>query len=358
MKKVCFVTNKYDPYIGGTEVLCKGVIENYISHSQSHSVTLVTNPHKDRNLSNYKFDIHEIHIDNQNNYQNYFKNQNYDLVIFFADLHTPYLNFYDYKLSKKNVCILNVDERTYNARNMFPNAIENLRNFDLVTTFCKDAPVNKFLDEYKIKNTYVANFSRNSSESDIKFNLREKFNISKDKIIISCFASYENRKNQLYLIDKASKLNRNKYHWIFVGNTNGNEEYANLCFKTANLNKLNTSFIKGNNNTNLIDTILNQSNITILPSIAEGMPLSIIESISAGIPWIATPVGGIRGVCSNLVSGEIFKDVLFDEIELEEKIIKSLLKDSNIIKKEWKNNFSISLVTQQYNQIFKELLND
>ena len=359
-KKICFVVNRYEPYIGGTEILCKGVIQEFTKYFKEHSITLVTEPISERIISNYSFNVHEIYLDNKENYQSYFKNQNYDLTIFFADLHTHYLNYYDYKLSKKNVCILNVDERTYNARNNFPKAIQNLKNFDLVTTFCKQAPVNVFLTENNIKNTYVSNFSRDTLKSNLRFdiNIREKFNISRDKIIVSCFASFEERKNQLYLLEKASKLDKNKYHWIFVGRTKGNEEYANLCHKVANLNGLSTTFIKGTNNHDLIDTILVQSDLTILTSIAEGMPLSIIESMSAGIPWISTPVGGIVGVCSDMISGEIFKSLLFDEKDLEEAINKTLLKNSDVIRSEWLNNFSIELVTKQYNQIFKELIND
>lgn len=359
-KKICFVVNRYEPYIGGTEILCKGVIEEFTKQFQEYSITLVTEPISERLISNYNFNVHEIYLDNKENYESYFKNQNYDLTIFFADLHTPYLNYYDYKLSKKNACILNVDERTYAARNNFPKAIENLKNFDLVTTFCKKAPVNQFLNEYNIKNTYISNFSRNTLHSNLRLdlNIREKFNISKNKTIISCFASFEERKNQLYLIEQASKLDKNKYHWIFVGRTKGNEEYANLCHKVAKVKGLSTTFIKGTNNHNLIDTILVQSDVTVLPSVAEGMPLSIIESMSAGVPWISTPVGGIVGVCSEMISGEIFKTLLFNQNDLEQAINKSLLKNSDIIKNEWLNNFSIELITKQYNQIFKELIND
>jgi glycosyltransferase involved in cell wall biosynthesis len=350
MKKICVVTNKFFPLIGGTELLTKEFIDFF---KTDYDVSVITNPYSERNI--YDFDYKIFQYDYNNISKEMFELKKFDLVIFFADLHTPYLNTYNCNYGKNNICVLNVDERTYEARYQFQNAIKNLQQFDMVITFCKEAPVNKFLQEFNIKNIFIPNMSRNVFNTSNKFDIKQKFNI-KDKKIITCLASYENRKNQLHLLKTIKELSSDKYAWLFVGNIS-EINYANACMNYVERENMNNIyFIKGTLKSDLIDTILNQSDATILPSIAEGLPLSIIESMAAGTPWISTPVGGINGVFKDLYSGFIFDSINFSAKDLNQSLNKSFSKVRETIRDEWKLNFDKQIIFNKYKKVIEDII--
>jgi hypothetical protein len=170
-KKVGIIVERFDPVIGGTEQLAKLVFLEL--QKNGFDCEVITRPHSDRKTSDF---INEVPFNEKETFNSLIENKKYDLCVFFADLHSPFLNNYSLTNSK-NICVLNLDERTYQARYSFPQAIRNLKSFDYVVTFTKDGVANKFLEENDIKNVYIQNFTR-----DLKRQIPNKKEYQQNKL--------------------------------------------------------------------------------------------------------------------------------------------------------------------------------
>lgn len=351
MKKICFVVPRFDPVIGGTEFLCKQIVESL--EIKEYDVSIITTPNKERNKSIYDYKIYDCHFGHFSLMKEHFEIFKYDLCIFFADLHDNFLNSYDFRWNTKNICVLNLDERTYEAKNSFPVAINNLKNFNLVVTFTKDGVANKFLEENSIKNMYIPNFSRdvNNTKNDIDY--ISKFGLDKNKKTILYNAAFEDRKNQLFVINYINNSKKlSSYNWIFLGSIS-DEKYLASCIN-QNKNK-NVIFVKGTPKTEIIDQVYQQVDCVVLLSIAEGMPLVLLETLSANKPFIATPVGGVRGVLGDKCSDYILNNTTPSLNELENKlelVFKNKINNRQI----WFENFNKDVIIQNYQKIIRDLL--
>lgn len=359
MKKICVIVGRYHPTIGGTEKLAKVITEEVINHS--NTVEIITEYNNERIKNNFNYKIREINLFDKHELNNTIENENYDLCIFFADLHSAHLNNYEMKC-KKNICILNIDERTYEAKNSFFNATNNLKKFNKVITFTKDGVANKYLNENKIKNIYIQNFSRDiletSLEDNFKINVKKLFKQQDSKIILYP-AVFEERKNQYNVILKLIEQSQlREFNWLFVGPFHENS-YLTRCIQISKQYDLPIKFIKGTNNVNQLDKLYQVSDLICLASIAEGMPLTLLEALSANKPWVATPVGGIPSVLGDSKTGVVLEKVNFSGVQLYEGIKSAIkLNIDNNPRKYWQDNFQQFLVLEKYKQIINEVIDD
>jgi len=351
MKKICFVVPRYHPIVGGTEKLCEEVLS---SLADDYNVSVITTPSLQRDKTLYKYKIFDCSFEQFPLMKEHFEIFNYDLVLFFADLHTPYLSLYDTTWGKKNVCVLNLDERTYSWKDNFRNATENLKKFDMVVTFTKNGIANKYLQENNIKNVYIPNFSRDVLETVLEQDFISKVGLEKNKKTILYNAAYEERKNQLKIIEyiKSSK-NLQQYNWLFIGSV-ANEEYLRKCILFSSDIK-NIKFIKATANTKIVDQIYQQCDCLLLASIAEGMPLVLLEAMSANKPIISTPVGGIEGVLKNECDIQILPNIEFSVSDLENCILKQLNNKFNF-REVWSRMFNKKDICNKYKELFKDLI--
>lgn len=352
MKKICFVVSNYDPFVGGTEILCKNVLEGI---KENYDVSVITSPLKQRNKSDYDYKIFDCHPQQFSLMKEHFEIFKYDLTIFFSDLHSPYLNIYDFNYSKNNMCVLNLDERTYQMKASFPNAINNLKNFSNVVTFTKNGIANKFLNENNIKNIYIQNFSRDILETAEQFSLKEKLKLKKQKTILYN-AAYEERKNQLRALEIISESEFLKeLNWIFIGNES-QPFYLEKCIEfSKKLNLENVKFLKATKNISKINELYKLSDCLFLGSAAEGMPLVLLEAMSANKPLVCTDVGGVRGVLGETADIEILP-IQYTVHDLEKSIKNqlSLLKVNN--RKLWEKHFDKNIVIEKYKKEIENLL--
>lgn len=358
MKKICFIVQRYHPEIGGTEFLAKNILESIAEKSNEIDISIITQPCADR--KDYIFPINEISFREKDKFNSFIKVSNFDLCIFLCDLHAPYLGYYEFGC-RKNICILNLDETTYhNIDNWnLESAINVLKKFDLCTTFTKGGIANKFLEEQKIRNIYIPNFARNvletKNDKDYKKLLFNNNNIT--ILYNACFEVRKNQHNVLLKIAESKKLQG--YNWLFIG-SQPSREYLQHCdelVKTRGLGKI-VKFLKPTTNTEILDKLYQSVDLLMLTSIAEGLPLVLLEAISAGLPWIATPVGGIRGVL-----GETRTGIVLDKIDFSKEDIENALNDVQNIDKEniksvWQENFNREKVCKMHLETFQELLNE
>jgi glycosyltransferase involved in cell wall biosynthesis len=356
MKKICFVVPRYHPIVGGTEKLCQEVLEFFQEKNSDIEISVITQASDVRNKFDYKYKIYDCAFNQFHLMKEHFEIFKYDLAVFFADLHTPYLNYYDVSWSKKNICILNLDETTYGWKDNFSGATRNLKLFDKVITFTKKGIANRFLEENNIKSIYIPNFSRDVLETESDTSLAQKLNINKSLKTILYNAAYETRKNQLNVL---KHINNSKvlkdFNWIFIG-AQAEPNYLQECIKFSVANRLdNIKFLQATPNYKTVDKLYQLCDILVLASIAEGLPLVILEALSANKPIVATPVGGVKGVLGEYESVKVLSDINFTTVEIEIAIKQQLEKnfDSRQI---WFKSFNKNTVCDIYNNLFLGLL--
>lgn len=357
MKKIAFIVPRYHPVVGGTELLAKNIIE-YFGQKENNIIHIITQPFVQRKKEDYFFDIKEISFTDKDGFNFLIEKEKYDLCVFFCDLHTPYLNFYNLSC-KKNICILNLDETTYYNKESWglEPARKNLQKFNLTITFTKNGIANKFLEENNIKCEYIPNFSRDVLATTKVNDFKKKlFNNNKTTILYN--AAIETRKNQFNVLQNiilSSELKN--LNWIFIGTT-PEISYLERCTTLVTKNNLENSikFLKSTTNQELIDQLYKSIDILMLLSIAEGLPLVLLEAMSAKKPWIATPVGGIKGVLEKTNTGIILENINFSDkhmIEAIKNTSKIDVENSRVI---WQSSFRKDLICQKYFETLKDYL--
>ena len=329
-------------------MLCKGVAEWFME--QGNEIEIITSP--DENRQDLGYEVNEIFLSRINR-SNILLEKNYDAVFVFADLFSPSMMLNPGEC-RKSILILNLDENVYRwiQEDKIPNLqekIDRIKSFTHVVSFCQDAPVNKFLDENKIKYHFIPNFSRDvlCGPKSNKIT-KETFGIKK-KIIFN-HGLIEERKNQLNLMHAFldSKLD-NDFHLIILGSPRGvgDREYFLRCKEIGDSSD-SITMIKGTNSEVIINSLLSLSDIYVLPSTAEGLPLVLLESMSAGLPWVSTPVGGVPAVFGDLQGGKVMST--FDLSELKESVHEVEGKNSRV---DWESKFNVDRAGRQYNDLLK-----
>lgn len=359
MKKIAIVVNRYHPTIGGTEKLAKIIAEEVIN--KTNIVEIITQHNEERINEQFNYKINEINLFDKYEINNLIENKNYDLCIFFADLHSPHLNNYDLKC-KKNICILNIDERTYEAKDNFLKARNNLKKFNKIITFTKNGVANKFLSENSLQNIYIQNFSRDVNTTPVEQEFENKIKnlyIQPDRKLILYPAVFEERKNQHNVILKLIEQSQlREFNWLFVGPHHENS-YLTKCMQLSKNYNLPVKFIKGTNNIKQFDKLYQISDLVCLVSIAEGLPLTLIEALSADKPWLSTPVGGIPSVLGDSKTGIVLEKTDFSGVQLYDGIknaTKLWIKDNS--RKFWEDNFQQDIILHKYQQLINEVISD
>ena len=158
--------------------------------------------------------------------------------------------------------------------------------------------ITNYARKYCLKNNYFTipngvNQKIFTSNRKNRFDYRQKYNISADKIVVLFRGRFESIKGIIELAEAAKlvvKQNR-RIFFVFVG---GGSLTAELD-KILQPIKENYQII-GWTPVNEIHELYLASDIFILPSKSEALPLTILEAMAAKLQIIATPVGGIPEV--------------------------------------------------------------
>ncbi len=351
------VCDFYYPSIGGTQKLCQSVVD--IFHEAGHDVEVITTNDSSRDLDSFEYSL--VSFPNLNFSNNpHFLTRYYKSVFVFADLFSPSLHTIQTGAINHSTLVLNLDENVYkwikNEENGFTKenvavVVEKLKTFDTIVSFCKDAPVNKFLEESDIDYIFIPNFSRDVEKTETKdFDLHKTLGLDSGKKVIFNHGLFETRKNQLKLIESFHEAGlKDDYSLLFLGSprSQGDVPYFQKCKKFVDDNGLqdNVKFVKGTNNTSLIDSLLLKSDVYVLPSTAEGLPLVLIEAMSAGLPWVSTPVGGVPSVMGDMQGGTVLGSINFSPGELAAAIASVSDKNS---REDWENTFSKKIASKNY----------
>lgn len=155
------------------------------------------------------------------------------------------------------------------------------------------------------KNVLVNHFNRNKDEiktvyigvdenkyDPSKYNkeeLKQKYELPKDKYIISYICRISEQKRPFLLLEIAKKLKQTRDDFVILVVGDGN--LLNKMKSVANKYKLTNNMIFLGR-TNKTDEIYSISDLTINCSIKEGLALTAYESLAMGIPVVSSDVGG------------------------------------------------------------------
>jgi glycosyltransferase involved in cell wall biosynthesis len=127
-----------------------------------------------------------------------------------------------------------------------------------------------------------------------------EFNEFDKKIIVGTIAELHRNKGLPYLVKTATKVIENHPNSLFIVVGEG-EERQQLEKEIGNLGLENTIKLLGYVENS--SEYLKAFSIFVLPSIKEGLPYTILEAGSASLPVIATIVGGIPEIITDMKSG-------------------------------------------------------
>lgn len=252
---------------------------------------------KKKNSQSYRFILQRLSF--LNKISKDLKKNNYDKVLL-ENHPTQYLalkwrkNYIKYK-----------DRYYYHCHNEFPSEygcdkiIKNTKKIICVSKYIQST-----LEKYDIaENKFVVlrnGVDENKFNSEISENkrleIRKKYNIKKDDIVLIYTGRIVPEKGVLELIKAFNQINEKNLKLLIVGSalnaiknkTLYEEKVEKEISKNSNI--IFTGFIDYNN----ISNIYKMSDIAVLPSICnDSAPLTVIESMRCGLAIITTKSGGI-----------------------------------------------------------------
>jgi glycosyltransferase involved in cell wall biosynthesis len=186
---------------------------------------------------------------------------------------------------------INLDVFEYIAVNNIPCVIGNAPN-------CLDMFKNEYVIDKKKLNILTQYISLESVDKNKK-ELREKFNIPDNKIVIGMIAQFRYDKYHDVVLNVFIKLQENypQAHLLFLGNKYNNksskDKFINLSKRTENNNLSQSVTLLSNVDVN---DVLNLMDIGVLISLIEGTPNAVMEYMLYGLPVVASNHPGCQGL--------------------------------------------------------------
>jgi N,N'-diacetylbacillosaminyl-diphospho-undecaprenol alpha-1,3-N-acetylgalactosaminyltransferase len=203
----------------------------------------------------------------------------------------------------------------------------------------------------------IEEYSPDSVSEEVKAELKEKLNISKDQPVITMIGRAILHKGTKDFYKSAEMLSGEGYRFLFVGDIDrGNrfsmtEEFMNSVSDVSWLGFRSD-----------IKELLAISDIVVLPSYREGVPRTLLEAGAMGKPMIATDVIGCREVVQNGVNGYLVP--LNSPKDISDKI-KFLLSSRELYnristesRKDTVNRFNLTSIVDKYMENYRRILDE
>lgn len=190
---------------------------------------------------------------------------------------------------------------------------------------------------------YISNINKFNISQKVVNEIKLKYNVVDNEIVISMIANLIPYKNHFHFIEVLSELKKNsnkKIKVFFVGQDRGIKKDL---IKKIKKYKLNKEIVFIHNLTNP-DKILMISDISVLCSKHEGFSNSILEAMSFGLPILASNVGGNSESVINNHNGKLYN---INNNEQFYNKLKELLDNKKIREKYGKN--SLKLINEKFN---------
>ena len=198
--------------------------------------------------------------------------------------------------------------------------------------------------------------------------LKEKYNLPKDKYIMSFICRISEQKRPMLLLEVIKKLKETRDDFVVLIIGDGN--LLNKMKSTAKkYNLLNNMIFMGR--TNKTDEIYDVSDLTINCSIKEGLALTAYESLAMGVPVVSSDVGGQKELIDEntgvivpcMQEEEDIFDFNYSEEEVQNyvdainKILANLKKYKQNCRKKILNGFTIDQMVIRMSNILENIAN-
>lgn len=397
MNKVCFFFECY--YLGGLDTFTYNLINNW---NPSDSLTLICNKshsgaklfEKNIHHPNCTIEIHDMSM--ANDWVPPIKKIGYLFYIISYFLHAPYYILFGYKKLKLNRfdylhvinggypaglssrCIpiswyLYKRKRSvHNFHNMYYNngwplylfdriidkwVIHSTSKFVSVSKLCAESLRESLLFKKLDNICYVYN-GINDNFIKATFNLRERFSIPQNAIVLLMLATYEKRKGHKFIIDVFEKIYNiiPNAHLFFFGY--GKDEEIETVVEYAKSKKL-LSLIHCCDYVPNPMEYLQQSNLLLIGSQSdESFGLTSIEAMKYHKVVLSTNTGGLKEVIKDGEGGFLFEK--WDVEGMASKCIE-LLSDESLMSKQqelgyrrYTNNFTAKRMSERYRELLLE----
>ena len=309
----------------------------------------------------------------------------YDMATFLD--RAAYLNFTDYIIKSRNVDTVVVSNSQYGYY-MIPylkNKYPHIPFIDYIHSIDSKDPRGGFgkctmdVDKYLYKTYCCNNFTKKQLETRFKksrvetlyigtddkrynpkkFNkeeLKDKYDIPKDKTIISFIARLSDEKRPVMFVEIAKKLLEKNSNLFFVIAGDG-------YLKRAVEKKINSN-IKMLGMVSDTEEIYAISDLTINCSSLEGLALTSYESLAMNVPVISTDVGGQTELIDETVGAiihynenatkEEYQNEVKEYVESVEKVIQNLDKLKNNCRKKIQKSFTVDIMIGKFEKLIDE----
>lgn len=389
--KIYHCVESYYPAIGGMQEVVKQLSERLVK--LGHDVTVLTRYHVDRNYS----ELNGVKIQTFNvignpfvvtnnedqKYVDFLLNNSSDVITFFAaqqwatDLALPILKL----IKAKKVSVPTGYSGLYwpQFKTYFEDMKTWIHHYDMNVYLSNDYRDINYARENNVKNTIIIPNGAAADEflpkSDII--VRDKLNIPKNDFLILLVGSYTGWKGHKEAIEIFLKSNLKNATLLMIGN---NYEYFNRSFlrnpKLALLffwNKIFSSkkIIFNYFPRNFTVAAYKQANLFLFPSNVECSPIVLFECAASKLPFLATDVGNSVEIAEWTKGGEILPTTK-DDSGFSHAIIAESVKKLNTIFLDktrrdkmandsfniWENKYSWEKITQQYEQLYQNILKE
>jgi len=309
----------------------------------------------------------------------------YDMSTFLE--RSDYINFTDYIISSRNVDMVVVSNTQYGyymipyLKGKYPKIpfIDYIHSIDLADpregfgrcsmdvdqyltkTYCCNNFTKKQLEKsYNKNNVEVLYIGTDSKKYDPKKyqkeELLEKYDLPKDKTIISFIARLSDEKRPLMFVKIAKKLleNNNNLYFVIAGD-------GPLMSKVQSKVDENFKLLGMISTTEEIYAV---SDITINCSSLEGLALTSYESLSMGVPVVSTDVGGQTELIDEKVGGivhynenadkETFSNEILEYVKETERVLENLDNIKKNCRKRILEGFTLDLMVEKFSKIIEE----
>ena len=205
---------------------------------------------------------------------------------------------------------------------------------------------------YKINGIGVDLTKYSSPENFNRTEFRKSLGLDENDFVVLSIGELNKNKNTCRLLEIFKNIENKNVKYLVCGqgplmdkyNQYINENHLNDCVKMLGFRKD-------------IPEILAASDAFIMPSLREGLPKSMMEAMSAGLPLLGSKIRGITDLIGDK-GGLLFNPTQNQEIKAAiEKLAdnKDLCKEYGDRNREYVKNFSIDVVIQQLEEIYKEV---
>lgn len=192
-------------------------------------------------------------------------------------------------------------------------------------------------------------------------NIRSKYPMAADEILIGSFARIEAMKGQRHLIEACAQLGNACSFKLFLYGEILDPSYYQTCTETLRKLKLQEFVVFGGHQKDVV-SIMKEMDFVVLNSFSEAFPRSVIEAMAAAKPVIVSDVGGSAEAVEEGVSGFVVTpgdtEMLADRMSWLGKDKELREKFGAAARKRVEDLFTIERNVQKTEQVYQELLQD